>query len=68
MKAVSPLPRHRASCQGVDRRTAFDRKHEEVVYCLVNLAAGRRTKLLDFKERCELSFNGKTRWLQGNPS
>ena len=42
-------------------------KHEEAVYYLVNLAAGRRTRILDFKDRCELSFNGKSSLLQGDP-
>jgi hypothetical protein len=42
-------------------------KHEEAVYYLVNLAAGRRTRILDFKDRCELSFNGKSSLLHGDP-
>ena len=34
-------------------------KHEDVVYYLTHLAQGKRLTLLDFKERCELRFNGK---------
>ncbi|MGJ7506089.1 hypothetical protein [Variovorax sp. GT1P44] len=42
-------------------------KPEEAVYYLVNLAAGRRTRILDFRDRRELSFNGKTSLIQGDP-
>jgi hypothetical protein len=36
------------------------------VYYLVNLSGGRRMRVLDFKERCELVFNGKSTLARGN--
>jgi hypothetical protein len=41
-------------------------KQEDAVYYLVNLSAGRKTRVLDFKERCELVFNGKSTLERGN--
>jgi hypothetical protein len=32
---------------------------KDALHYLLNLAAGRRTRILDFKDRCELSFDGK---------
>ena len=40
---------------------------KEAVFYLVNLAAGRKTRILDFKNRCELVFNGKASLLRGAP-
>lgn len=37
----------------------------EAVQYLLTLAADRRTRMLDFKERRELSFNGKSSLLKG---
>ncbi|MDN8618287.1 hypothetical protein [Variovorax ginsengisoli] len=38
---------------------------KDVVNYLVSLAAGRRTRILDFKDRRELSFDGKASLLRG---
>ena len=38
----------------------------EAVQYLVNLAPDRKTRILDFKERRELTFNGKTSLLKGD--
>ena len=38
---------------------------KEAVNYLVNLAAGKRTRILDFEDRCELSFDGKASLLRG---
>ncbi|MEP6720238.1 MAG: hypothetical protein ABJA77_02240 [Variovorax sp.] len=44
----------------------WSKEHEAVDY-LVSLAADRNTRLLDFKERRELTFNGKKSLLRGAP-
>jgi hypothetical protein len=39
---------------------------EDVVYYLMNMAEERKLRLLDFKERCELTYNGKKSLVRGN--
>lgn len=41
-------------------------KQEDVVYYLTHLAVGRRLKLLDFKERQELRYNGGGKLVREN--
>ena len=41
-------------------------KQEDAVYYLVNLSAGRKMRVLDFQERCELVFNGKSTLERGS--
>lgn len=40
---------------------------QDAMHYLVNLAAGRRTRMLDFLKRRELTFNGKNRLVPGEP-
>ena len=40
---------------------------QDAVHYLVSLAAGRKTKMLDFSERRELTFNGKNSLVPGEP-
>lgn len=42
-------------------------KQEDVVYYLANLSTGRRMRILDFKERYLLVFNGKSTLERGAP-
>ena len=41
-------------------------KQEDVVYYLTRLAQGKKFRVLDFKEREELSYNGKDSLERGN--
>ena len=41
-------------------------KQEDVVYYLQNLALGKRMRILDFKERVELVYQGGARLQRGN--
>ncbi|MDM0078507.1 hypothetical protein QTH90_29150 [Variovorax sp. J2P1-59] len=43
--------------------TTWPNRKEAVNY-LLNLAVGRRMRILDFKDRCELSFDGKASLLK----
>jgi hypothetical protein len=40
---------------------------QDAVHYIVNLAAGRRTRMLDFQKRRELTFNGKDSLVPGEP-
>lgn len=40
---------------------------QDAVHYLVNLAAGRKTRMLDFMKRRELTFNGKDSLVPGQP-
>jgi len=40
---------------------------QDAVHYLVNLAAGRNTRMLDFLKRRELTFNGNNRLVPGEP-
>jgi hypothetical protein len=42
-------------------------KHEDVVYYLRNLAPGKRMRILDFKDRVELLYDGGSRLQRGHP-
>ena len=44
--------------------TAWPTRKEGGNY-LVNLAGGKGTRILDFEDRCELSFDGKASLLRG---
>lgn len=41
-------------------------KQEDVVYYLKNLAAGKHMRILDFKDRQELTFDGGEKLNRGN--
>ena len=40
-------------------------RDQDAVHYMVNLAAGRRTRMLDFQKRRELTFNGKDSLVPG---
>ena len=40
---------------------------QDAMHYLVNLAAGRKTRMLDFLKRRELTFNGKNSLVPGEP-